>query len=449
MNIVLVGASMIGRAVTGQLLKEKHDLVVIEKDPVKANRLSDNFDVLVINGSGTDLEVLKEAKVYDADLFIALTSEDQVNILCCMLAKRLGAKSTIARVRNPENEDVLTFLKDDLSLSMTVNPELDFAKTVARVLQFPSAVSIERFSHHVELMEFKIPEKSKLQGLSLMDLNKKYSLNVLISAISRGEEVFIPKGDFILQAEDKIYLTGELKMVQRFVKQFGLFTQKIKKVMIIGGSTDGYYLAKHLIDHGITVKIVEEKKERAEELTTLLPYTAVINGNPADTDILIEEGIETVDALVCLSGNDDTNTMISLFAKKLGIKKIITRIDKKIIKTVMEEMGLDMVISPKDVVANSILKYVRSKENSKLRDVINFYKMVDDKVESLEFVVHSDYEFLGKKLKTLKIRKDVIIGAIIKENEVVIPSGDSVIEKNDKVIIVTTAKLGSLEEIVE
>ncbi|MBE5756922.1 MAG: Trk system potassium transporter TrkA [Clostridiales bacterium] len=448
MNIVLVGASMIGRAVTSELLKENHDLVVIEKDLVKANRLSDNFDVLVINGSGTDLEVLKEAKVDIADLFISLTSDDQVNILCCMLAKRLGAKSTIARVRNPENEDVLTFLKDDLALSMVVNPELDFAKAVARVLQFPSAISVETFSHNVELMEFKIPEESKLNGLSLMDLNKKYSLNVLISAILRGEEVFIPKGDFILKAEDKIHLTGELQMVQRFVKQFGLFTQKIKKVMIVGGNTDGYYLAKNLLDLGLTVKLIEEKKDRAEELCALLPYASVINCNSADTDMLIEEGIETVDAVVSLSGNDDTNTMISLFAKKLGVKKIITRIDKKVIKTVMEEMGLDMVISPKDVTANSILKYVRSKSSASQRGVINLYKIIADKVEATEFLVLDDYEFLNKKLKTIKIRKDVIIGAIIKKGEVVIPSGDIVIEKNDKVIIVTTAKLKELGEII-
>lgn len=436
MKIAVVGGGLIGTTVISQLSHEGYDVVVIERDEQRLKYITDRYDVMGVLGSGANLSVLKDAEVGKADLLVALTNQDELNILCCMSAKKLGASAAVARVRNPEYIGQMSFLKRELGLSFSINPEYDCMAEIARVLKFPYALSIETFANNrAELIEMKVEKNSKLDGVSLMDLNRKRQ-KVLVCAVQRGEETVIPHGNFVLRAGDRIHMTATAPILREFVKEYDIPTPRLKRVVILGGGVDAYYLAKQLIEANLQVKIVVNDFERAETLTLMLPKAGVIYGDPADTDLLTEEHIGDADAAVCLTGSDETNSILSFFAKRKGVNKVIARVDKGSIKNLLDAVDLDTVISPRTVAANRIVQFVRAMNNASGNGVRSVYQLMDGRIEALEFAADRD-SHLGIPLKDLKIKKNTLIGCIIRGSEFIRPSGDTTVEEGDSVIVVT------------
>ena len=452
MNIIIVGCGKIGETILADLVQEEHNLVAIDNDPAVISQIDNIYDVMAVCGNGTDCETLQEAHVERAELFIAATSSDELNMLSCYLAKRLGAKNTIARIRNPEyNMESLGFLKQQLGLSMAINPEMLAAREMFNILKLPSAVKIETFSNrNFEIIELILREGSALTGVRLMDLRNKYKAKFLICVVRRGEKVYIPDGNFILQPGDKIGLTAEPSEIQKFMRSVGIDKKQAKNVLILGGSRIAFYLAKMLTLSGNGVKIIEINPEKCQTLSDALPKAMVIQGNGAQQELLLEEGLESVDAFVSLTGMDEENILISIFASTHNVPTVITKVNRNELTDLAVKLGLDRVISPKDIMSDVLVQYARALENSKGSNVETLYNIMDGKAEVLEFNVSSDFRYQNIPLKDLKLRRGILVAGIIRDRKSIIPSGNDVILPEDKVIILTeNQRLNELSDIIK
>ena len=439
MKIVIIGDGKVGYKLAKQLSVENYDVVMIDSNERKLKYAVDRLDIACVIGDAADAEVQKEADVPHADLVIACTSADECNMLSCLIARKLGAKHTIARVRNPIYFKQIGLLKEDLHLSMAVNPELIVADEISRVLLFPDASKIETFvKGRVELIEFPVCAQSRLVGRSLAEMYDRFQVQVLVCAVEHGDEVIIPDGYYVLRPGDRLHITASHAEIERFFKMHGNHKEKIRKVIICGGGRVAYYLSKQLCALGMQVKIIERNEARCEELCELLPRAVIIQGDATDHDLLIEEGADAADAFVALTGMDEENIIVSLFAKKQGIGKIITKINEDRRAHIVEDFGIDSVVSAKAATADSILSYVRARKNSQgSANVETMYQLVDDKVEALEFIVKSATRYTGIPLKDLQLRSNNLIACIARKNQIIIPNGDDCIEPGDSVIVVT------------
>lgn len=449
MNVVIVGLGKIGATITEYLANTGHNITVIDNNAKVIEQVVNDADVMGICGNGASYTVQLEAGVNKAKLFIAVTASDELNILSCLIAKKAGAENTIARVRNPEYAKQVTFMKEELGLNMLVNPEFEAANEIARVLHFPSAIKIDSFAKgRVELAEVKINEGNPLIGEPISMIHAHFAVRVLICAVQRGEEVVIPRGDFVLQAGDKIHITASRSELSSFMKKLGVYKQRLKKVMIVGGGRIAYYLTKQLLESGQSVKIIEQDEARCLHLSEMLPKAEVICGDGADQDVLLEEGLEQADAVVSLTGIDEENIIISMFANTKGVDKVITKINR-ISFDMLSSVGLETVISPKQVSANKIVRYVRALENSGTSSMLTLYRLVGGAVEASEFAVVEGLKCIGIPFKDLKLKKNLLIGCIIRNNKLIFPGGNDMLQPKDSVIVVTTNQnLQDLDDIL-
>nr|WP_122012138.1 Trk system potassium transporter TrkA [Maliibacterium massiliense] len=439
MKIVIVGDGKVGSTLAQQLSQEMHDIVVIDNDAGALNHSIDQMDVMGIVGNGASYAVQQEAGVDRADVLIAATSSDERNLICCMVAKNLGAKRTIARVRNPEYSQQMHLLKEELGLSLCINPELAAAGEISRILRCPAATKIHPFARgRAELVDFSIDENSPLAGMPLHRLKSAYRCDLLVCAVLRGEEVFIPDGAFVLAAHDKISVVAAPRQVNSFFDKISLARYKVKDVMIAGGSRIAYYLARQLGEMGVRVRIIDNDPARCRELCELLPDTRVLLGDASDQELLQEEGIEQMDAFVTLTGYDEVNIILSMYASACRVPKVITKVNSVTFPGLMEKIGLDIVISPKALTADVIVGYVRAMQNSEGSAMETMYKLLGGRMEALDFHVRAgDHPILGIPLKDLHTKAQTLIACIVRDGRTIIPNGQTTIEKGDHVILLT------------
>ena len=451
MKIVIVGDGKVGQALTGRLAEEGHDLVVIDSSPEALRTSVEVHDVMGISGNGASYAVQKEAGVEDADLLIAATSGDELNLLCCMVANKIGARHTIARVRNPDYADQLVMMKEEFGLSMAINPELAAATEIARMLRFPSALKLDSFARGmVELVEIKVKEDSPLLGQALFSLSNHLGIRILICAVKRGDEVYIPTGSFVLQQGDKITLTANPAQLDSLFRKLGIYRHKIHRVMVVGGGRIAYYLAKQLLKLGMSVKIIEKDAARCEQLSEALPKAQVILGDGSDRELLEEEDIDNMDALVAVTGMDEENIIISMYAGTLKLPKVVTKINRMSFQEILDSAGIESVISPKGITVNQIVRYVRAMQNSQGSNVETLHRIVGGRVEALEFSAGYCPGLTGIPLKDLRTRKNLLIACIIRGRQTIYPGGNDAIEEGDSVVVVTTEhQLKDLRDILE
>lgn len=452
MNIVIVGDGKVGATLVEHLSNEGHDIVVIDRNQKIVEQMVNSFDVMGICGNGASYEVQTEAGVGDAQLFIAATSSDELNILSCLMAKKVGAQHTIARVRNPEYLKQIPFFKDELGLSMIVNPEFDAANEIAKVLRFPNAINIETFYRGlVDLVELKLEAGNPLCDMPLTDIFSTFNTRILVCAVQRKNEVIIPRGDFVLKAGDRIHVTAPRGVLVSFMKKLKIYKHRTKDIMIIGGGKMGYYLARQLCETGgYNVKIIENDAERCEKLCELLPDANIIYGDGTDRAVLLEQGLEGQDAFVALTTIDEENIISAMYASSLGISKTVAKVNR-VSYQVLESIGMDSAFSSKAIAANRIIAYVRALENSgEESSVQTLYKLLGGQVEALEFKITDDFSEIDIPLRDLELKRDTLIACIIKNHRVIFPGGNDCIERGDRVVIVTKSNhISSINEIFE
>ncbi len=451
MKIVIIGDGKVGHTLMKELSQEGHDIVIVDNNIEVVEKSLNTYDIMAIKGNGASYHVLKQAEADEADMLIAATSSDEINMLSCLVAKKLGTKRTVARVRNPEYSEQLFIMRGELGLNMSINPEYTAAKEISRVLRFPSAQKIETFSRgRVELIQMSVEKGSSLDGQPLLTIGSAFKSKILICAIERSDKIIIPSGNVTLQAGDEIYLTASNEQITMFVKNAGLMKEKIKTVMITGGGRITYYLSKMLENVGIEVKVIEEDYDRAKYLSEELPESMIIHGDGTNHELLLEEGIADVDSFVSLTGNDEENIIVSIFALKYNMKKVITKVNNLSLTHLLNENLLDTVVSPRYLTASQIIQYVRALQNSMGSNVQTLHRIINDQVETLEFTVKVKHDFLGIKLKDLKLKDKLLISCIVRDNKTIIPAGNDTIELNDSVIVVTTIPyLRDLKDIVK
>lgn len=439
LRIIIVGCGKVGATLVEQLSKEGHDLTLIDKNAQKIQELTNLYDVMGIVGNGASYSTQMEAGIDETDLIIAVTDSDELNLLCCTVAKRVGNCAAIARVRTPDYSKEVDYLREKLGLAMIINPELEAARETARILYLPTALEVNSFAHgQAELIKFKIPEGSILDGLEIMSLSKNISSKVLICAVERDGEVYIPSGNTRLQKGDVISMVASRKMVKSFLVDIGFKTRRVKDTMIIGGGKAAYYLAVQLLHMGISVKIIEKSRERCEELSILLPKAIIINGDGTDEELLKEEGIETVQSFVPLTGIDEENIMLTLHARQVSNAKVITKLNRVQFKNVIGELDLGSVIYPRYITSEAIIAYVRAKKDSKNSNIETLYHMFDHRVEAIEFRVEKQSEVTDIPLMELSLKKNLLISFINRNGTIIIPGGNDCIRVGDTVMIVTT-----------
>lgn len=438
LKIIIVGCGKVGANLVDQLSKEGHDITVIDKKAEKIQDITNIYDVMGLVGNGASYSTQMEAGIEETDLIIAVTDSDELNLLCCTVAKRVGKCAAIARVRTPDYSEETGYLREQLGLALIINPELEAAREVARILYLPTALEVNSFAHgQAELVKFKVPEGNLLNGLSLAYLGKNITNDILICAVERNGEVYMPNGDFVLHSGDVVSFVSERHIARDFLKQIGLATRQVKDTMIIGASKAAYYLAKELLNMGISVKIIEKEKENCESLSIKLPKAIIINGDGTDPDILKEEGIETVQSFIPLTGIDEENIMLTLYAKQVSKAKVVTKINRVNYKQVINNLDLGSLVYPKYITSEAIIAYVRAKKNSMGSNIETLYHMFDSRVEAIEFIVEENSKVSGVPIKDLKLKKDVLISFINHNGHIIIPTGNDEIEDGDTVMIVT------------
>ncbi|MBO4987334.1 MAG: Trk system potassium transporter TrkA [Lachnospiraceae bacterium] len=439
LNIIIVGCGKVGTTLVEELSQEGHAITIVDKDYQNVQTIANMYDVMGICGNGASYSVLKEAGIEGTDLIIAVTESDELNLLCCTVAKRVGNCAAIARVRNPEYNKEIGYLRDKLGLAMIINPEYEAAVEAARILYLPSALEVNTFAHgQAELIKFKIPEGNILDGMTIKDIGQHIDTKVLICAVERNGEVYIPDGNFTLVAEDVASFVSSRKKVKEFLVTIGFNTNKVKDTMIIGGGKSTYYLAKRLIRNGISVKIIESDRTRCEELSKLLPKAIIINGDGTDEDLLKEEGIEYVESFVPLTGIDEENILLTLFARQVSEAKVITKINRINFRDVINTLDLGSVVYPKYITAEAIIAYVRAKNASKDSNIETLYHMFDHRVEAIEFRVDDESGVTDIPFKDLHLKKNLLVSFINRNGDIIIPSGNDCIRLGDTVMIVTT-----------
>ncbi len=451
MKIVIIGVGTIGRSILKNLSDKGHNITIIDEDKDKIERLIEKYDVHGVVGNGASLDIQREAGMKNADLAIVMTHGDELNVFACMVAKKLGVKNTIARVRNPEYRRQIVAMREELGISMIVNPEKDTATEIVNLINLPAIVQAEHFAKgRVLLVEIDVEADCALVGENLISIAKKIKTRVLICAVQRGEDVIIPSGNFTIEEGDKIYFTSDANDLREFLSAINVVKSPLKNIMIVGGSKIAYYLADELSKKRHKVKLVESNKAVADEFAEELPKVTVINGNGTQHDLLIEEGIEAMDAFVALTDIDEENMIVSMFANKMKVRKTITQIKSDELYGMLAELGIKNNVSPKDIVADRVISYIRAIENSRGSNVLTLYRLVGGKVEALEFLAKRQEKFYDKPLRELRIKKNCLIACIIRGTNVIIPDGNTCIQLGDNVIVVTTHKnFDDLNDVVE
>lgn len=451
MNIVIVGDGKVGYTLTEYLSKEGHDVTVIDNRPEILAQSMNAQDVFCVEGNGVSYKVQMDAGVQKADLLIAATSRDEINMLCCMVAKKLGAGNTIARVRDPEYQEQMLFLKDELGLSMTVNPEMATAVDISRMLRFSGAIGVDSFAKgRVEIVEFKVKEGSPLIGFPLADLHRRFQPRVLVCVASREDQTYIPRGDFAIQEGDRLSVVAAPHDISAFFKAAGVLQRRAKDAMIVGGGRIAYYLAGQLLESGIHVKIIERDEDRCHLLCELLPKADILHGDGTDQELLHEEGLSAMDAFIALTGIDEENIILSMYAQTCKVEKVITKVNNARFIDMLHGSGLEVFISPKQVASQRILSYVRAMQNATGSSVETLYRLADGRAEALEFRVRPGSKCEGVPLRDLPIRHNALIGAIIRRGKCIVPCGNDIIEAGDSVVVVTTLQgLEELDKILE
>ncbi len=451
MKIIIIGCGKVGSALAELLDREGHEITVIDNKASAINNITETLDVMGLVGNGASYNILISAGIEEADLLIAVTGSDELNLLCCIIAKKAGDCHTIARVRNPEYHNEIEFIREEMGLSMIINPELETASDIARLIRLPSAIDIETFSKgKVELLHLQIPTGSILDQIKIKEIPIRFHCNILVCAILRNGQVFIPSGDSILEAGDRISIVATPKNALEFFRKVGITSPSTKTVMIIGGSNISVYLARKLIEVGIRVKIVEQILERCEQLSEMLPEALIIHANASDQNVLLEEGIESMDAFISLTNLDEENILLSLYAQKNSKAKIFTKITRLTFDEVIEDMSLGKIIKPKLITADRIVQYIRIMQNPKGSNVETLYKIINDKAEALEFRVKSNSKLVGVPLSKLKLNENVLLCCINRKNKIIIPDGQSTLQFGDTAIIVTTITgLNDLNDILQ
>lgn len=439
MKIVIIGLGTIGTTILDSLSGEDHTITIIDEDKDVVEQLIEKYDVQGVVGNGASLDIQREAG--GADVTIVLTNSDELNVFACLVAKKLGVKNTIARVRNPEYRRQILEMKDELGISMIVNPEQDTATEIYHLINLPEIAQVERFAKgRVLLVEIVAEKGCALVGETLISIGKKINTKVLICAVQRGNDVIIPSGNFEIMEGDRIHFTSDAKNLRDFLSEIHLVKSPLKNIMIVGGSRIGYYLADELSKKKYRIKLIESDKATAEALAEELPRVTVINGNGTQHDLLIEEGIEAMDAFVALTNVDEENMIVSMFANKMKVRKTITQIKSDDLYDMLAELGIANNVSPKDIVANRIISYIRALDNSVGSNVLTLYRLVGNRVEALEFLAKREEKIYNVPLRELKIKKNCLIACIIRKTNVIIPNGNTSIQLGDNVIVVTTHK---------
>ncbi len=452
MNIIVVGGGSVGAAICVQLAKEEHDITIVDSRISIITEISNVCDVFGVAGNGADLEVLKKAGAERADLLIAVTNGDELNILCCAAARKLGTRHTVARVRNPEYSELIKLMKDEMNLSLTINPELAVAKGIYTMLRFPSAAKIDTFCRgKVDLAQFTVSADSPLCGESLNTLRSKLNIKFLVCGVLRNGCAYIPSGDFCLCADDIICVTAPDEEITRFFKAVGAYKQPVKNILVVGGGRTTYYLEAFLRKGKINSTVIEKDRRLCDDLVEQYSCTVVCD-NGTKQELLLEEGIERTDAFLALSDVDEENAIVSMYAKTLAVPKVITMISTMSYVDFFKSVGLESIVSPKQYTAASILRFVRSMANVRGDSEIEaLHKIMDNMVEALEFVIKEDIEGItGVPLKQIRARKGVLIACIVRGDKVIFPAGDDCIRRGDTVIVVTTLdQMNSIKDIVK
>lgn len=451
MKIIVAGLGKIGQAILSGLVAEGHEVVGIENAPDVIEEVTNRYDVMCVLGSATDYETLSEAGADGCELFVAVTGSDEMNMLACFLARRMGAHHTIARIRNPEyNDSSLGFMSRELGLSFAINPELYAARELYNLLKFPSAVNIETFSRgNFEMVELVLKDDSVLDQMTLVDMRRKYDAKFLVCAVRRGDEIFIPGGSFVLHAGDRIGITASPVEITKLLKKMGILQKQARSVMILGAGRIAYYLAKRLLAGGHNVKVIEKDKDRCEEFSAAVPGAQVLLGDGARPELLAEEGISAMDAFVALTGMDEENILLSFFASSQGVPKVISKANRAELAALAEKLGLDTLISPKKSISDVLTRYARALENSLGSSVETLYKLMDGRAEAIEFNVSPDFAGLGVALRDLHLKQNILIAGIIRGRKPIIPTGDDMILNDDKVVVIAAGlRLNDLADIL-
>ncbi len=451
MKIIIVGCGKVGETLVHNLSSEGHDITVIDTNGQAVDQVCDRYDVMGFTGNGASYTILEEADIRHADLVIAATGHDELNLFVCLLARKAGNCQTIARVHNPEYNRAVNYIKDELGLALVINQEFAAAQEAARVLRFPSAIEINTFAKgKVELLHFRIPQGSVLDGMDLYSMHEKLQCNVLVCTLEREGHMMIPQGNTVLNAGDVISIVAPLEEQDRFFTKIGLETHAVRNVIIIGGGDVAMYLARMLINTGIQVKIIEKDLSRCEELAEILPRAVIIHGDGTEKELLEEEGIRNTEGVVCLTGIDEENVVLSLYAKTCGVRKIITKVNRVAFEEVFESLNLDTMMSPKNITAELIVQYVRAMQNSFGSNIETLHRMMDDQAEALEFTIRDSFNKADVPLSQLNLKPGVLVGAIYRNGRFILPRGADVIRRGDTVLIITTIKgLNDISDVFE
>ena len=439
LRIVIVGCGKVGTTIVERLSQEGHDISVIDQNPAKVQSIVGSYDVYGVVGNGARYSVLKEAGIENANIFISVTDSDELNLLCCLVAERAGNCAVIARVRTPDYSSEAAYLKEKLGLAMIINPEQEAANAIARILYIPAAISVNSFARgHAEMVRIKLPEGNVLAGKKIMELSQELSGAVLVCAVERDGEVYIPRGNFELSAGDVVTFISPIRDGRKFLKRVGFKTHQVRNVLIIGGGRASYYLAKQLISLGVSVRIVEKSPKRCEELSELLPRAVIINGDGTNEELLQEVGIENAEAVVSLMGIDEENILLTLYAREVSDAKVVTKINRITFKKVLNHLDLGSVVYPKFIISEAIVAFVRSRTAAMDSNIETMVHMFDNRVEAIEFLIKEESRVTGVPLCDLPLRSDLLITCINRNGQIIIPGGNDMIQKGDSVIIVTT-----------
>lgn len=453
MRILIVGDGKVGHTLAEELLREGHDITIIDQNDEVIKKTEDKLDVICVHGNGANASTLMEAEVERADILIAATASDEINMLCCLIGKHLGAKFAIARIRDPEYNESLTVLQQELGIDMTINPERATAQEISRMLRYPFANNIEPFAKgRVELVEFLAKEGDIIVGKPLKELTARHSdlPKVLYCAVEREGEVVIPGGDFTITPGDRVHVAADMVTITQFFRQIGRSAKPVKDVMILGGGRISYYLAKMVERMGIHVSMFEINPEKAKTLSEALPHADIIEGDGTDQDLLEQENLAGMDAFIALSDRDEENLMTGLYAKTHGVQKVIVKTNRYAYKDVIANLGLENQVSPRIITCNALLRYVRARVNARGTTVQKLYRLVDGKAEALEFIAKKGDPYIGIPLKKLSVRKGALVAIILHRGKVIVPFGDDVIEAGDNVVIISTASgISDLNEVIK
>jgi len=439
LRIIIVGCGKVGRTLVEQLSQEGHDITIVDRDAQRTQALANLYDIMGVQGNGASYSVLKEAGIENADLLIAVTQSDELNLLCCTVGRQVANCAAIARVRTPDYSKEVGYLREKLGLAMIINPEMEAAAEAARILYLPTALEIDSFAHgQADLIKFKVPEGNVLDGMNLITLGQRIAPDILICAAERDGKVIIPRGQFTIQAGDFLSFAASRAVGKKFLEDIGFKTNRVRNAMLIGGGRAAYYLARQLINMGIQVKIIEISRERCEELSILLPKAIIINGDGTNEDLLREEGIERAEAVVALTGIDEENILLTLFARRVSEAKTITKINRITFQDVINSLDLGSVVYPKYITAEAIIRYVRAMRESMDSNIETLYHMFDHRAEAVEFRVEAHSAVTGIPLKDLQLKDSLLVCAIYRNGKVRIPNGNDSIQVGDTIMVVTT-----------